>query len=144
MSDFTRPAILSFSKHVPAGCSILVYSFVFYVDWDDETDFVSVPALMVTDGLSCPSFIAWMFRKYDSRTLKAALIYDFLYRFNVIKSTVDVPRICTRKEADVIFYRAILLACRSSNARRLFSWKVRCMAAYYALRVFGGLAFKDR
>ena len=141
MSSFTNPIILSFSPLVPTGCSILVYGFTFYVKWDDETDYVEVPALMTTDGLSMPKALMFLFRKYDSRTIKAALVHDYLYKFRVVKSTVNPAHVCTRKEADVIFYKAISIGCRSSNGLRRFLWKSRCLLAYWALRVFGRLAW---
>lgn len=88
----------------------------------------------ITDGLSGPWFMRWMFKTYDQRTLEAAIYHDKAYWLKAMP----------RRKADRAFYCAIIEGGHSwiNRSKRLrkwrrFNWGARCMAAYVLLRAFG-------
>ena len=85
-----------------------------------------VPAGFECDGTSVPRFL-WgtVSPQIHPETLRAAIAHDYLYR--------HAPARWTRKEADDLFYDL----CRADG----LSWS-RAQYAYWALRIFGGSAWK--
>ena len=90
------------------------------VTWNNKT--VTVPAGFQSDGCSVPEFL-WdtVSPQIDPRTLRAAIVHDFLYRENV-------PN-WTRKEADELFYDFMVADGMP---------KFKAGIAYYGVRWFGG------
>lgn len=85
-----------------------------------------VPAGFECDGTSVPRFL-WsvVSPQIHPETLRAAIAHDYLYR--------HAPSGWTRKEADELFYDF----CRADG----LSW-AKSQYAYWALRIFGGAAWK--
>ena len=90
------------------------------VTWNNKT--VTVPAGFQSDGCSVPEFL-WdtVSPQLDPRTLRAAIVHDYLYR-------ECVPN-WTRKEADELFYDFMVTDGMS---------KFKAGLAYYGVRWFGG------
>ena len=148
MSSFTEPVSARFDPDLDPGVARLFPAWVYYLNWDDETEYVYMPDGQVSDGLSGPWFMRWMFQRWDQRTIKAARAHDQLYQFPFLcRTTSDVSRQITRKEADALFYDMLLLGgrdwVRRSSWRRYreVNWKLRCATAYYLLRAFGWVAW---
>lgn len=89
---------------------------------------ITVPAGFQSDGASVPEFL-WdsVSPKIDQRTLRGAVVHDYLYR------TADEQ--WTRKEADELFYELI----REDG----LSWW-RAQKAYWGVRLFGSSAWRER
>ena len=89
---------------------------------------VTVPAGFQSDGASVPEFL-WdsVSPKIDQRTLRGAVVHDYLYR--------TANEQWTRKEADEFFYRLI-------REDGLNWW--RAQKAYWGVRLFGSSAWCER
>lgn len=89
---------------------------------------LTVPAGFQSDGASVPQFL-WdsVSPQIDPRTLRGAVVHDFLYR--------TTPRNWTRKEADELFYDFI-------RADGLGWW--RAQTAYLGVRLFGAKSWKEQ
>ena len=148
MSSFTESFSAKFDNDLKPGTARLYPAWVYYLDWDDETEYVNMGEGQTSDGLSGPWFMRWLFQKWDQRTLKAARAHDELYDNPLLFSTVTAAcRLITRKEADELFYDMIMLggaqwikASRWSSYR-YWNWKTRCLIAYYGLRIGGWWAW---
>ena len=90
------------------------------VTWRGKT--VTVPAGFESDGCSVPEFL-WdtVSPQLDPRTLRAAIVHDYLYR-NALPGW-------TRKDADELFYDFMVEDGMS---------KFKAGIAYYGVRWFGG------
>jgi len=77
---------------------------------------------LVTDGLSVPWFIAWLFGRFG-KYLKIAIVHDYLYK----------SKVRTRKESDTIFYNGL---------RELGCGRLKAGFAYRSLRLFGAIAWR--
>lgn len=122
MSSFTSPLVVS---PLPDGRNWrLVKLFTYHLGSKYSKKYIRVPASFITDFASSPFFLwSWLppFGKYT----KATVLHDYLYR---VKSR-------TRKQADLIFYEAMLVAGTPT-------WKARLM--YYGVRFFGFPAWHGR
>ena len=148
MSSFTEPIKASFDPDLAPGVARLYPAWVYYLDWDDESEYVNMPAGQISDGLSGPWFLRWMFRKWDQRTIKAARAHDELYDNPYLMSTISaLCRPISRKTADDLFLEMVLLGGskwiqRSKWSRyRAWNWRTRAKIAYLALRAFGWIAW---
>jgi hypothetical protein len=83
-----------------------------------------VPKDFVTDLASIPRPLWSLFPPHDSQTIGAAILHDYLYRFNVG---------VTRKQADEIFYNALLYG---------QAGKYTALKFYAAVRLFGWLHYQ--
>lgn len=104
-----------------AGGNIVTLQEELVAVWRDKV--LTVPAGFSCDGCSAPEFL-WdsVSPAIDPRTLRAALVHDFIYRTH--------PAGWSRKEADELFYDFA----REDG----LSW-LRAQKAYWGLRLFGGL-----
>ncbi len=89
---------------------------------------IIVPKGFSCDGCSVPEFL-WISvsPKIDERTLRGAIVHDYLYR--------NTPEGWTRKEADLLFYDFI-------RADGLNWWKSN--KAYYGVRLFGSSSWQAK
>ena len=83
---------------------------------------IHVPHGTVTDGLSVPWFIGWLFARFG-RYLLFGILHDHLYHTQVSH---------TRKEADQLFYTGI---------RSIGCGYIKARIAYGSLRLFGWIAW---
>lgn len=95
---------------------------------------------MVTDGLSGPWIIRGLFRRWDQRTILAAIIHDRDYYLQIE----------SRQFVDKKFYKNLLAGgepwiMRSKTLRpwRIVNWYARCILAYWSLRAFGWIAWRN-
>ena len=88
---------------------------------------LTIPAGFHSDGASVPE-ILWntVSPAIDPRTLRGSLAHDYIYRVQ--------PANWTRKMADEMFYDLI----REDG----LSW-YRAQKAYWGVRIFGGLAWRE-
>lgn len=95
------------------------------VTWNGRT--VTAPAGFESDGCSVPEFL-WdsVSPQLDPRTLRAAIVHDYLYR-NAVPGW-------TRKDADELFYDFMVEDGMS---------KFKAGIAYYGVRWFGGGNWKE-
>lgn len=95
------------------------------VTWNGRT--VTVPAGFESDGCSVPEFL-WdsVSPQLDPRTLRAAIVHDYLYR-NALSGW-------TRKDADELFYDFMVEDGMS---------KFKAGIAYYGVRWFGSGNWKE-
>jgi len=120
MSSFTTPLIVS--PMTDGRKWKLWKEFTFHIGSEYGKDFVHIPAGFVTDFASVPRILwGWMppWGKYG----KAAVLHDYIYQTHC--------RI--RKDADDIFYEAMLVG-------KTKPWKARLM--YWGVRIGGWLAWK--
>lgn len=120
MSSFTSPLVVS-----PLSDGRrwrLVWSFTYHVGSEYSKDVIRVPAGFITDFASTPPHI-WTIIPPWGKYGKAAIIHDYLYQ--------TASR--TRKEADDIFREAMEV---------LEVSKIRIFLMYWAVRLFGWLAYK--
>ena len=82
-----------------------------------------VPHGTITDGLSVPWFLGWLFGRFG-KYLRIALVHDRLY-------TVQTH---SRKYADKLFYDGL---------RELGCGAFKAQTAYWSLRAFGGIAWRS-
>ena len=122
MSSFTRPLVVT--PKSDGRRWRLVKQFSYHIGSEHSRNVVTVPKDFVTDFASIP-WMFWTFLPYWGKYGKAAVIHDFLYQTHRR----------TRKEADNIFYEAMLV----SGTKE---WKATVM--YWAVRVFGWLAWRRR
>lgn len=87
---------------------------------------VTVPEGFESDGASIPRFFWRIITPADCRIIRAAFVHDYLYR--------KQPKNWTRKDADDLFR---VLCIRDG----LSAFTANCL--YYALRLFGGGAWKE-
>jgi len=99
----------------------LVNQFTYHIGSKYSNDYIHVPADFITDFASIP-WVLWAFLPAWGKYGKAAVLHDWLYQTHCK----------TRKEADDIFYKAMLV----SGTKE---WKAWIM--YYAVRIFGWLAW---
>lgn len=84
-----------------------------------------VPQGFTTDLASVPRFLWWKYSPNDTRTIPAAILHDYMYRFNV-------P--VTRKQADDIFYHMLIKGGLPQYSALKYYAGVRC---------FGWRAFRN-
>ena len=135
--------------------------FTYHIGSRYSKDYVHVPVGFITDFASVP-WVLWSWLPSWGKYGKAAIIHDFLYQNEEIRSGKVQCEICekvfsgedtnkhkeetghnswklilpgrrTRKEADNIFYEAMLVGGTKE-------WKARVM--YYSVRIGGWLAWK--
>ena len=123
MSSFMSPLVVS---PLPDGKNWeLQRSFSYHVDSRYSTVKVTVPRYFITDFASIPKFLWWL--PYWAKFNKAAVLHDYLY------TTRFRP---TRREADRIFYEAMLISFQSFPLGKLIA-----RLEYTAVRLAGGLAW---
>ena len=120
MSSFTTPLIVS---PMPDGKRWkLCRSFTYHLGSKRGKESVAVPKGFITDFASIP-WLFWSFLPSWGKYGKAAVIHDCLYSTHYR----------TRKEADDIFYEAMLVSGTKP-------WKAKIM--YWAVRLFGWVAWR--
>ncbi len=77
-----------------------------------------------TDMASVPRALWSIYSPHDTRTIKAAILHDYMYKFNTG---------LTRRECDVIFYYGLI----QGGFPRCKAWKY-----YLAVRGFGWMFYK--
>ena len=115
MSSFTSPLIVTIMPDGRRGK--LFRSFIYHIGSKYSSNFITVPAGFVTDFASSPFFV-WSFIPPWGRYSKAAVVHDYIYQ----------TKCRTRKEADDIFYEAMLVL-------GVPEWKAKLM--YSGVRIFG-------
>lgn len=119
MSSFTSTLIVT---PMPDGRKWKLWKeFSYHIGSEYSADYVHVPAGFVTDFASVP-FVFWAILPRWGRYGKAAILHDWLYHYHIR----------TRKEADCIFYEAMLV-----NGTK--KWKAKVM--YWAVRIAGWLSW---
>ena len=110
--------------HADSRGNILTLSNDLTVYWRGRT--LTVGRGFKSDGASVPRFLwSTVSPAIDPRTLRAAIVHDYLYR--------TTPPGWTRKEADELFYDF----CREDG----LSWWAS-QKAYWGIRLFGGSSWK--
>jgi hypothetical protein len=100
----------------------LVFQFEYHIGKRYSLDKITVPVNFITDFASSPFFI-WSLIPPFGKYTKAAVLHDYIYQTHCR----------TRKEADDIFYEAMLVSGTKKYKARLMHWGVR---------LFGFLAWK--
>jgi len=119
MSSFTTPLIVT---PMPDGRKWKLWKeFSFHIGSQYSKDYINVYQGFVTDFASVPWFL-WTFLPSWGRYGKAAVLHDFIYQTHSR----------TRKEADDIFYEAMLV-----GGTKI--WKAKLM--YWGVRIFGWMAW---
>jgi len=119
MSSFTSPLIVT---PTPDGRKWKLWKeFTYHIGSKYSSDFIRVPKGFVTDFASVP-WVLWTFLPSWGRYGKAAVIHDYIYQ----------KHCKIRKEADYIFYEAMLVGGTQH-------WKARIMWA--GVRLFGWLSW---
>jgi len=122
MSSFTTPLIVT---PMSDGRKWKLWKeFTFHLGSKYSKDYIHVPAGFITDFASVPWFL-WAWLPYWGRYGKAAVLHDHIYQTHSR----------TRKEADDIFYEAMLVGGTKH-------WKARVM--YLGVRWFGWLSWKGK
>jgi len=147
MSSFTKPVQIEWSEDHPRLAKTLE-GYVYYLEWNDESDYVAVPAGFLFDGASTPARYDFILPRWNGKTIKAALIHDYAYKFRTITTMKGHTYKCTRKDADKIFLDMLRISgekyikrSKSMKWYRRFTWRLRCNLAYMALRAFGWIAW---
>ena len=126
MSSFTTPLVVS---PMPDGRRWrLVFPFRYHIGYRYNKDVIIVPAGFITDFASIP-WLFWAFLPAWGKYGKAAVIHDYLYQLHRLFGIT----LKTRKEADDIFYEAMLVSGTKP-------WKAKVM--YWAVRLFGWAAWR--
>ncbi len=126
MSSFTTPLVVT---PLPDGRRWrLFFSFQYHIGSKYNKDVISVPAGFVVDFASIPKFIWWL--PYWAKYSKPSIIHDALYQLPQVYGY-------SRKEADDIFYEAMLVAWRDKRWGRQIA-----RLEYWAVRIFGFLAWR--
>ena len=127
MSSFTTPLIVS---PMPNGKDWkLIRKFRYHIGSQFSRHIISVPKDFVTDFASIPR-IFWFLPDWATYN-KSAPLHDWLY---AVKHIMGKP--ITRKEADKIFYKAMLTSFRHHKSGKLVAY-----LEYYAVRIFGWVAW---
>lgn len=79
---------------------------------------VAVPAGFVTDGASVPRPLWWFLPAWGTYS-RAAVIHDYLLK--LIEASTPHAQAATRKEADAIFYEAMVV-CGTGMTMRWIMW----------------------
>ncbi len=110
----------------------LVRKFRYHIGSKYSRRIISVPKDFVTDFASVPRIFFFLpdWATYN----KSPVLHDWLYRVKVING-----ELVTRKEADDIFYEAMLVSFR----RYGIMGKIIAFIEYYAVRIAGGLAWEN-
>ena len=119
MSSFTSPLVVS-----PLSDGRrwrLARAFSYHRGSKYSNNYVNVPIGFVTDFASIP-WVFWALVPYWGKYGKAAVLHDYIYQTGSR----------SRKEADAIFYEAMIVG----NTR---PWKAKLM--YLAVRLFGAAAY---
>ena len=113
---FNEPCLIpvkGFNFKLGHEFKVQVNNVLYRVFKDFETDLASVPRPL------------WaIYSPNDTRTIKAAILHDYMYRFNTG---------LTRREIDVIFYYGLL----KGGCSRLHSWEY-----YLGVRAFGWMFYR--
>ena len=126
MSSYTDAIQLIFS-HPQDGFSHVVTAFDYAIGDEHSDRKVHVEEGFVTDGMSVPWFLSFLFKRYGNY-LKAAIVHDKLYAADYEINGVKI----TRKEADDILYESLLV---------LKCGRIRAKLAHVLLRSFGFIAW---
>ena len=113
---FDEPCLIptkDFNFKLCRNFMVLVNSSIYTVHKDFETDLASVPRIL------------WaIYSPNDTRTIKAAILHDYMYRYNTGLS---------RQEIDTIFYYGLIKGGLP---------KAAALKYYYGVRAFGWLFYK--
>lgn len=128
MNSFTTPLVVS---PIDGKRWRIVFPFTYHIGSKYSNTYVSVATGFETDFASIPRFL-W-FLPYWAKYNKPSPLHDWLYWS---KKVMGKP--ITRKEADDIFYEAMLVDFRHHKTGKLIA-----LIEYWAVRLFGWLAWKD-
>ena len=126
MSSYTEAIELIFS-HPTDGFSFVSKAFDYAIGDKHSPRKVHVEEGFVTDGLSVPWFLSFLFKRYG-KYLKAAIVHDKLYATDC---KIDGEAI-NRKQADQILHESLLV---------LGCGRIRAKVAYVLVRAFGFIAW---
>lgn len=122
-SSFTTPLIVS---PMPNGREWKLFrSFIYHIGSKRSNKIIKVPAGFIFDFASIPKFL-WFLPSW-AKFSKASVLHDWLYHIQ--------DR--TRKEADDIFYEAMLVSWRNHRLGALLAYIERL-----AVRLFGWVAWR--
>jgi hypothetical protein len=131
MSSFTSPLIVKVLDEYEFE---LFRSFTFHINSRYSENSITVPAGFPTDFASIPKAFWSILPPYGKYT-KAAVLHDYLYAKHEYAGVENQVIPVTRKEADLIFLRAMEV---------LEVGRVKRWVMYQAVRGFGGKAWKQR
>ena len=125
MSSFTSSLIVT---PMPDGRNwCLCRPFSYHIGSRHSRKIIIVPVGFVTDFASVPQFL-WWWLPYWGKYGKAAVLHDFLYQSHCCHLFLKG----TRKEADKIFYEAMIVG--GTPQRRAY-------LMYLAVRLFGWIGW---
>ena len=129
MSSFTSPLLVELTSEGKKWK--VARRFTYRIGKKYSRKFISIPTGFETDFASIPKFILPllpMWAKYN----KPSPIHDYLYRNKMV---MEKP--ITRKEADDIFYEAMLIDFRRHKSGKIVAW-----LEWFAVRLFAWRAWK--
>ncbi len=127
MSSFVTPLVVS---PLASGRRWRLFlPFTYHRGSKRSNKIIKVPKGFDTDFASIPKFL-WLFPCW-AKFNKPSPLHDWLYQ---TKQIMGKP--ITRKEADRIFYEAMLVAFRKHKSGRLIAF-----IEYWSVRLFGQLAW---
>lgn len=125
---FTAPLLLT--PDPVADCYRTARPFSFDVGFKGSGLTLTVPEGFATDLASVPRWLWWLFPRDDPRYAAAAVLHDFLYRWQSASGDQF-----DRATADAVFLEAMLIL-------GVPGWKAWAM--YLAVRAFGQHAYEQR
>ena len=127
MSSFTTPLVV---QHIDGKKWRLCREFTYRLGSQWSNKYIHVPAGFVTDFASIPKFIM-PFLPWWAKYQKGAILHDWLYLVKYM-----MGRNVTRKEADDIFYEAMMVGFRHHISGKVVAW-----IEYKVVRMFSWLAW---
>lgn len=121
VSSFTAP--LELTPDLDRDCYRTVREFGFDVGFKGSGLRITVPAGFLTDLMSGPRWLWWLFPRDDPRYAAAVVVHDYLYKWKSERGEKF-----DRATADAIFLEAMLIL-------GVPEWKAVTM--YVAVRLFG-------
>ena len=146
MTSYTTPLVVDL---IDGRRWKLAFAFTFHVGSKYAEDYIPVPAGFDHDFASIPRFL-FVILPWWAKFNKASVLHDYLYRDGGIRyhpqndhdAAVNLCRFVkymTRKEADDIFYEAMLVSFRDHRFGRLVA-----LLEYKGVRLFSWLAWRKR
>jgi len=131
MSSFTSLLVVS---PMPDGRNWKLFRpFTYHIGSKYSRRFIRVAAGFITDFASIPKFIFWLL-PWWAKFSKPSVLHDWLYRVKAI-----IGELITRKEADDIFYEAMLICFRHHKLGPAVAF-----IEYWAVRIFGWVAWHEK
>ena len=127
MSSFTTPLVV---EHIDGRKWRLHREFTFHIGSQWSNKYIHVPVGFVTDFASVPKFVMPLL-PWWAKYQKSAILHDWLYKVKYLMGNH-----ITRKEADDVFYEAMLVEFRHHRSGEVVAW-----IEYKVVRLFSWLAW---